>query len=167
MQTMNDFAHDILIVNESRRRFLQGVGGLALGIYAGAALADHGRAAPRSARNKPAVNFEPNVFVRIALDSTVTVVSKHLEMGQGTYTGLATLLAEELDADWEQVRVEGAPADVGKYKNSLLGVQATGGSTAMTNSYEQMRKAGAVARAMLVAAAAQEWQVSAKSITVD
>jgi isoquinoline 1-oxidoreductase beta subunit len=167
MQTMNDFAHDILIVNESRRRFLQGVGGLALGIYAGAALADHGRAAPGSVRNKPAVNFEPNAFVRIALDSTVTVVSKHLEMGQGTYTGLATLLAEELDADWEQVRVEGAPADVGKYKNSLLGVQATGGSTAMANSYEQMRKAGAVARAMLVAAAAQEWKVSAKSITVD
>jgi isoquinoline 1-oxidoreductase beta subunit len=164
---MNDFARDILIVNESRRRFLQGVGGLALGIYAGAALADQGRAAPGSARNKPAVNFEPNAFVRISLDSTVTVVSKHLEMGQGTYTGLATLLAEELDADWDQVRVEGAPADVVKYKNSLLGLQATGGSTAMANSYEQMRRAGAVARAMLVAAAAQEWKVSAKSITVD
>jgi isoquinoline 1-oxidoreductase subunit beta len=164
---MNDFARDILIVNESRRRFLQGVGGLALGIYAGAALAEQGRAAPGSARNGPAVNFEPNAFVRISLDSTVTVVSKHLEMGQGTYTGLATLLAEELDADWDQVRVEGAPADVAKYKNSLLGLQATGGSTAMANSYEQMRRAGAVARAMLVAAAAQEWKVSAKSITVD
>ena len=165
---MNDFARDILIVNESRRRFLQGVGGLALGIYAGAALANQGRAAPGSAHNKPAaVNFEPNAFVRIASDNTVTVVSKHLEMGQGTYTGLATLLAEELDADWDQVRVEGAPADVARYKNSLLGLQATGGSTAMANSYEQMRRAGAAARAMLVAAAAQEWKVSAKSITVD
>jgi isoquinoline 1-oxidoreductase beta subunit len=165
---MNDLAPDILIVNESRRRFLQGMGGLALGIYAGAALADQTRAAPGSAHNKPAaVNFEPNAFVRIASDNTVTVVSKHLEMGQGTYTGLATLLAEELDADWEQVRVEGAPADVTRYKNSLLGLQATGGSTAMANSFEQMRSAGAVARAMLVAAAAQEWKVPRDSITVD
>src|SRR5580700_4312349 len=166
---MSDSARDMFIVNESRRRFLEGMGGLALAVYAGVAPAEQGRATLSSGDKKPAeaVNFAPNAFVRIASDNTVTVVSKHLEMGQGTYTGLATLLAEELDADWEQVRVEGAPADVGKYKNSLLGVQATGGSTAMANSYEQMRKAGAVARAMLVAAAAQEWKVSAKSITVD
>jgi len=156
---MSDSARDILIVNESRRRFLEGMGGLALAIYAGAARAD----------KKPiaAASFEPNAFVRIASDNTVTVVSKHLEMGQGTYTGLATLLAEELDADWDQVRVEGAPADVARYKNTLLGLQATGGSTAMANSYEQMRGAGAVARAMLVAAAAQEWKVPADSIKVD
>ncbi|MBV8062481.1 MAG: xanthine dehydrogenase family protein molybdopterin-binding subunit, partial [Nevskia sp.] len=82
-------------------------------------------------------------------------------------TGLATLLAEELDADWEQVRVEGAPADNNKYKNLLMGIQLTGGSTAMANSFEQMRKAGAAARAMLVAAAAQEWKVPTSSITVD
>jgi isoquinoline 1-oxidoreductase beta subunit len=164
---MNELARDILIVNESRRRFLQGVGGLALGIYAGAALTDENRPVRRSSGNKPAANFEPNAFVRIASDNTVTVVSKHLEMGQGTYTGLATLLAEELDADWDQVRVEGAPADVARYKNLLLGLQATGGSTAMANSYEQMRRAGAVARAMLVAAATQEWRVPAESITVD
>src|SRR5579864_6417531 len=165
---MNDFGRGILIVNESRRRFLEGMGGLTLSIYAGAVLANRGPAAPGSADNKAAAaSFEPNAFVRIASDGMVTVVSKHLEMGQGTYTGLATLLAEELDADWDQVRVEGAPADVARYKNSLLGLQATGGSTAMANSYEQMRRAGAVARAMLVAAAAQEWKVSAKSITVD
>src|SRR5579864_5661309 len=120
---MNDFARDVLIVNESRRRFLEGMGGLALGIYASAALADQSRAMLGS-ENKPAAaaNFEPNAFVRIASDNTVTVISKHLEMGQGTYTGLATLLAEELDADWDQVRVEGAPADVARYKNSLLGL---------------------------------------------
>ncbi len=164
---MNELARDVLIVNESRRRFLQGVGGLALGIYTGVALAERGSVAASSSANGPVANFEPNAFVRIASDNTVTVVSKHLEMGQGTYTGLATLLAEELDADWDQVRVEGAPADVARYKNSLLGMQATGGSTAMANSYEQMRSAGAVARAMLVAAAAQEWKLPAESITVD
>jgi isoquinoline 1-oxidoreductase beta subunit len=166
---MSDSARDIFIVNESRRRFLEGMGGLALAIYAGGTRADKGRAALGRADNKPvaAASFAPNAFVRIASDNTVTVVSKHLEMGQGTYTGLATLLAEELDADWDQVRVEGAPADVARYKNTLLGLQATGGSTAMANSYEQMRSAGAVARAMLMAAAAQEWNVSRDSITVD
>src|ERR1700756_3335862 len=163
---MNDSARDIFIVNESRRRFLEGMGGLALAVYAGVAPAERARATLGSGDKKPAeaVNFAPNAFVRIATNNTVTVVSKHLEMGQGTYTGLATLLAEELDADWEQVRVEGAPADVARYKNSLLGLQATGGSTAMANSFEQMRSAGAVARAMLVAAAAQEWKVPRDSI---
>jgi isoquinoline 1-oxidoreductase beta subunit len=166
---MSDSAREIFIVNESRRRFLEGMGGLALAVYAGVAPAEQGRATLRSGDKKPAeaMNFAPNAFVRIASDNTVTVVSKHLEMGQGTYTGLATLLAEELDAEWEQVRVEGAPADVTRYKNSLLGLQATGGSTAMANSFEQMRSAGAVARAMLVAAAAQEWKVPRDSITVD
>jgi isoquinoline 1-oxidoreductase beta subunit len=98
----------------------------------------------------------------------VTVMVKHLEMGQGTYTGLPTLVAEELDADWAQVRVEGAPADAGLYNNLLWGqAQGTGGSTAIANSYEQLRKAGATARAMLVAAAADEWKVPADAITVD
>jgi isoquinoline 1-oxidoreductase beta subunit len=165
---MNEISREILIVNESRRRFLQGAGGLALGIYTGAAFADSGTAAPGSAGGQlvAAGSFEPNAFVRIGSDGIVTVVSKHLEMGQGTFTGLATLLAEELDADWDMVRVEGAPADVNKYKNLLMGIQLTGGSTAMANSWEQMRKAGAAARAMLVAAAAQEWKVPADSISV-
>src|SRR5688572_3810836 len=102
--------------------------------------------------------LSPNAFVRIGADNTVTVMAKHLEMGQGTYTGLATLVAEELDADWAQVRVEGAPADAKLYNNLFWGpAQGTGGSTAIANSYDQLRKAGATARAMLVAAAAQEW----------
>nr|WP_262983749.1 molybdopterin cofactor-binding domain-containing protein [Halomonas elongata] len=104
--------------------------------------------------------------MRIGTDGAVVVVAKHLEMGQGTYTGLATLVAEELDADWRDVSVEGAPADAERYKNLAFGMQGTGGSTAIANSYEQMRHAGATARAMLVAAAAERWQVPAEEIHV-
>jgi isoquinoline 1-oxidoreductase beta subunit len=88
-------------------------------------------------------------------------------MGQGTYTGLPTLVAEELDADWGQIRVEGAPADASRYNNLFWGPsQGTGGSTAIANSWEQLRTAGATARAMLVAAAAQRWRVPPATITV-
>ena len=80
----------------------------------------------------------------------MTVIVKHLEMGQGTYTGLPTLVAEELDARWDQVRAEGAPADAKLYNNLFWGpAQGTGGSTAMANSFDQLRKAGAAARQML------------------
>jgi isoquinoline 1-oxidoreductase beta subunit len=96
----------------------------------------------------------------------VVVIAKHLEMGQGSFTGLATLAAEELDADWAQVSVEAAPADAARYANTLWGAQGTGGSTAMANSHEQMRRAGATARAMLVNAAAAEWKVPAAEISV-
>ena len=110
--------------------------------------------------------FEPNAFVRIAPDNTVTVISKHLEMGQGVYTGLATLVAEELDADWSQVAVVAAPADASRYNNLFWGpMQGTGGSTAIANSYMQMRQ-GAAARHMLIAAAAERWSVAADEITV-
>jgi isoquinoline 1-oxidoreductase subunit beta len=109
----------------------------------------------------------PNAFVRIGADGSVTVIAKHVEMGQGTYTGLATLVAEELDADWSRVRVEGAPADAQRYNNLLWGpAQGTGGSTAIANSYEQLRKAGATARAMLVSAAAEAWRVPAGEVSV-
>jgi isoquinoline 1-oxidoreductase beta subunit len=88
-------------------------------------------------------------------------------MGQGTYTGLPTLVAEELDASWSQIRAVGAPADAKRYNNLFWGnAQGTGGSTAMANSFEQYRQAGAAARAMLVSAAAQEWKVPADSIQV-
>src|SRR5574343_430528 len=114
-----------------------------------------------------AAPFAPNAFLRIGEDDRVTVIAKHLEMGQGTYTGLATMLAEELDTDWKQVRVEGAPADSKRYNNLFWGpAQGTGGSTAMANSWEQMRKAGAAGRAMLVSAAAKRWQVDAGGIVV-
>lgn len=156
-------------VNFSRREVLQGFGGLALGVYFSPAAAVDDVAIPGHAGGAaPATTmFEPNAFVRIDTDGTVTVLAKHLEMGQGTYTGLATLVAEELDADWSRVRVEGAPADTKRYANTLMGLQGTGGSTAMANAHQQMRQAGAAARAMLVAAAAAQWKVSAKSITVE
>jgi len=155
------------IENLSRRRFLQAGGGLTLGVMMPAALA--AGAGPGKAGSGPVapVTFEPNAFLRIGSDNTVTVISKHLEMGQGTYTGLATLVAEELDAAWEQVRVEGAPADARRYNNLFWGpAQGTGGSTAMANSWEQMRKAGAAGRAMLVSAAAARWQVPPGEIVV-
>ncbi len=153
------------IVNISRRDFLKGVGGLTLAVALPRALAQSG---PHTAGATAAPGaFAPNAFVRIAPDNSVTVIVKHLEMGQGTYTGLPTLVAEELDADWSQIRVEGAPADAKRYNNLFWGeAQGTGGSTAMANSFEQMRKAGAAARAMLVAAAAAKWGVSAGEITV-
>jgi isoquinoline 1-oxidoreductase beta subunit len=113
-------------------------------------------------------DFAPNAFLRIAPDNSVTVIAKHLEMGQGSYTGLATVVAEELDADWAQIRVESAPADASKYANLAFGtIQGTGGSSAMANSWMQLRQAGATARAMLVAAAATEWNVAPASLTVE
>lgn len=155
------------IENLSRRRFLQGGAGLTLGFclpalaapLAGPGKAGEGAVGP--------IHFEPNAFLRIGTDNTVTVLSKHLEMGQGTYTGLATILADELDADWNRVRVEGAPADAKRYNNLFWGpAQGTGGSTAMANSWEQMRRAGAAGRAMLVSAAAIKWNVPAAEIMV-
>jgi len=147
------------ISNVSRRRFIQATGGLVLGLQLGSLMAANGAAGV-------AAVFEPNAFVQIGSDGVVTIIAKHLEMGQGVYTGLATLVAEELDADWSRVRVEGAPADVARYKNNAFGLQGTGGSTSIANSYEQMRRAGAAARAMLVAAAAAKWKVTPQSITV-
>ncbi|MDQ5914959.1 MAG: isoquinoline 1-oxidoreductase subunit beta, partial [Pseudomonadota bacterium] len=157
-----------------RRRFLQGGAGLTLGFCLPAFAAEKlPTAGPGKAGEglvgvaNTAVNFEPNAFLRIGTDNSVTVISKHLEMGQGTYTGLATILAEELDADWQQVRVEGAPADAKRYNNLFWGpAQGTGGSTAIANSWEQMRKAGAAGRAMLVSAAARKWQVGEADIVV-
>lgn len=158
------------IENLSRRQFIKGSAGLTLGFVLPAAMTTEAAGAgPGKAGDglAAAVQFEPNAFLRIDADNTVTVISKHLEMGQGTYTGLATLLAEELDADWKTVRVEGAPADARRYNNLFWGpAQGTGGSTAMANSWEQMRKAGAAGRAMLVNAAAKQWKVPANEIVV-
>jgi isoquinoline 1-oxidoreductase subunit beta len=160
---MNNTPH---IENDSRRRFLQGIAGLSLAVYLPTTQAATGPGLPPGAA-EAAANFEPNAFVRIGTDNVVTVISKHIEMGQGTYTGIATIVAEELDAAWSQVRVEGAPADAKRYANTLWGpFQGTGGSSAMANSWMQMRQAGAAARAMLVSAAAKQWQVPASEITV-
>jgi isoquinoline 1-oxidoreductase beta subunit len=105
-------------------------------------------------------------FLRIAQDGAVTVVSKHIEFGQGNHAGLAAIVAEELDADWNKVKVVQAPAITNVYQNLGLGVQGTGGSSAINNSWDQLRKVGATARAMFVSAAADRWKVPASEIQV-
>ncbi len=107
-----------------------------------------------------------NPFVRIADDGTVTAIVKHFEMGQGTTTGLTTLIAEELDVPWDSVTVDFAPSGE-TYKNLAFGGQGTGGSTAIGNSFMQYRAAGAGARDMLVRAAAEEWDVPAADVTLE
>ncbi|MCJ8142208.1 xanthine dehydrogenase family protein molybdopterin-binding subunit [Ancylobacter sp. A5.8] len=150
-------------VAPSRRGFLQGVAAIGGALVIGLHL-ETGKAFAAAAKDGPM----PNAFVRIAPDSTVTVLIKHLDMGQGVTTGLATIVAEELDADWSQMRAAFAPADALLYNNLAFGpVQGTGGSTSVANSWEQLRKAGAAARHMLVAAAAEKWGVPASSITID
>lgn len=148
-------------ISASRREFLKGSS--AVGLVVGFHFSMPGRAIAA----EPNAEFVPNAFIRIAPDNTVTVICKHIEFGQGPYTGVATILADELDADWAQMRVESAPADVKKYANSAFGVQGTGGSTAMANSWDQLRSAGAEARARIVAAAAKKWGVDPGSITIE
>jgi len=115
----------------------------------------------------PAI-FAPNAFLRIGADNSVTIIAKHVELGQGAYTGIATVLAEELDADWAQVRVESAPANAKLYANLAFGtLQGTGGSSAMANSWMQLREAGAKGRAMLLTAASLEWKVQVTDLDVD
>lgn len=151
----------------SRRDFVKTVGaGLVIGTVL-PSFVRFGRAEASAVGGGAADVFEPNAFVRIAADDTVTVLIKHIEFGQGPFTGLTTLVAEELDADWSQMRAEAAPADASKYANLFFGIQGTGGSTAIANSYEQMRRAGATARAMLVAAAGRKWGVPAAEITIE
>src|SRR5262249_42460718 len=108
-----------------------------------------------------------NAFVRIGRDGIVTLVMPAVEMGQGTYTMQATLIAEELDVDLAQVRVEHAPPDQKDYGNPVLVAQVTGGSTSTLSWYLRLRKAGAAARAMLVGAAAAGWHVDAAGLRVE
>ncbi|MGF1446579.1 MAG: molybdopterin cofactor-binding domain-containing protein [Pikeienuella sp.] len=149
----------------TRRGLLKGGAGLVIAVALPEQVLAKSGAAAAIQGTAPEI-FAPNAFIRIAADDTVTVLSKHIEFGQGPYTGLATLVAEELDASWDQMRAEGAPADGQLYANLFFGLQGTGGSTAIANSWMQMRKAGAAARAMIVAAAAERWGVPAAEITV-
>lgn len=152
----------------SRRAFLAGASGLLISV----ALPVKSRAQSGAERvlggGEHGENlFAPNAFVRVSPDNTVTVLIKHIEFGQGPWTGLATLVADEMDADWAQIRAEHAPSNAELYANAAFGpIQGTGGSTAMAVSYDLMRKAGAAAKAMLVAAAAERWGIGADSIRV-
>lgn len=147
----------------SRRAMLQGGGALVIGFMLPMGM---GRLAAQPPGGGGPPPVDPNAFIRIAPDSSVTVLVKHIEFGQGPFTGLATLVAEEMDADWAQMRAEHAPGNQQLYANLFMGMQGTGGSTAMANSYMQMRKAGAMARWMLVNAAAQSWGVQPGQVTV-
>ena len=139
----------------SRRSFIKAgalvSGGLVLGFFVPGA-----NKFARAADAKP--TYAPNAFLRIAPDNTVTVAVNRLEFGQGVQTSLPMLIAEELDADWSQMRGELAPAaDV--FKDPAFGLQMTGGSGSIAHSFMQYREIGAKARAMLIAAAAEQWKV--------
>ena len=133
----------------SRRSFLEASAAAGGGLLLGFTL-------PRLERNGP---FAPNAFIRIDRDGRVTLMMHKVEMGQGTYTSMPMLLAEELEVELSQVRLEHAPPDDKLYAEPLFGVQETGGSTSVRGNWEPLRRAGATARAMLVAAAAETWKV--------
>ena len=103
--------------------------------------------------------FAPNAFIRIGRDGLITLIMPYVEMGQGTYTSIPMLIAEELEVDLAHVTLEAAPADERHYANSIFQIQATGGSTSVRAAWEPLRLAGATARMMLVSAAAQNWKV--------
>ena len=104
---------------------------------------------------KAADAFVPNAFIRIGSDGQIVLTMPYVEMGQGTYTSIPMLIAEELEVDPNQVRLEHAPPNEKLYANPLLGVQATGNSNAIRGAWQPLRRAGAIARTMLVAAAAK------------
>ena len=147
--------------NFSRRDFLRSAaiagGGLVIGF----------RLTPKLGAAEPAAAaFAPNAFLRIAPDGAVTIFAKHSEMGQGIYTSLAMCVAEELDADWTRISVEAAPPGPA-FAHTAFGMQMTGGSSSTWESYDQMRQAGATARALLVQAAAQAWAVEAATLRTE
>src|SRR4051812_183677 len=141
----------------SRRVFLRATAAAGGGLVLSVSLPFAGRAA------RAADAFAPNAFIRIAADGPVTLTMPYVEMGQGTYTSIPMLIAEELEIDLGQVRLEHAPPDEKLYANPLLGVQATGNSNAIRGAWQPLRQAGATARTLLVSAAAKRWNVDAAS----
>ncbi len=147
------------VTDPSRRHFLKvsaaATGGLLLELTLPGARA--------FAAESNAGTLAPNAFIRIARDGTVTLVMHKVEMGQGTYTSMSMLIAEELEVDLAQVRLEHAPPDDALYAEPFYGVQETGGSTSVRGNWEPLRRAGATARTMLVSAAARQWKVDPES----
>jgi isoquinoline 1-oxidoreductase beta subunit len=145
----------------SRREFLRSTATLSAGLVVAFCMPGAGRRAfAQQGQGMGAAMTSPNAFVRIAPDEGVTILIKHSEMGQGVWTSLPMVVAEELDCDWNRVRVEHAPA-APAYAHTAFGMQMTGGSTSTWESFAQLRQAGATARALLIAAAAQKWNVQA------
>ena len=151
------------MTHTSRRQFLKitgvGAGVLAIGVILPDVL--------HAETTVPKFPHEPLAFVRINADDTVTVVVKHLDKGQGVATGLSTIVAEELDADWAQMRSEFSPSKAPLYANRAFGIQGTGGSSSINNSWDELRYSGAAIRAMLIDAAAHQWKVLPSEVTVD
>lgn len=144
----------------SRRGFLKSAAAAAAVLYVGAR--------PDGALAAGSAPAQLNPFVKIGADGTVTAVIKHFEMGQGPATGLSTLIAEELGVGIEDIRFEFAPSDPARYNNLAFGpIQGTGGSTAMANSFTQYRTAGAAARELLIAAAAQHWGADPAALAIE
>jgi isoquinoline 1-oxidoreductase beta subunit len=142
----------------SRRAFLQAGAAAGGGLMLSLSLPIAGQA--ESATN----GFAPNAFIRIEPDGQIVLTMPYVEMGQGTYTSIPMLIAEELEVDLQQVRLEHAPPNEKLYGNPLLGgIQATGNSNAVRASWQPLREAGAAARTMLLAAAANRWKVSPAS----
>ena len=147
-------------ISISRRTFLltgaAAGGGLLLGFYVPVQIDAKAQALSEEI-------FGPNAFVRIRPDDSITLVMPQVEMGQGTYTSMPMLIAEELEVDLAKVSLEAAPPDDKLYANPLFGFQMTGGSTSVMGMWEPLRRAGAAARAMLIAAAAAQWNVDPAS----
>ncbi len=123
------------------------------------------RLAPRlAAAESGGAALALNAFLRIAPDGAITILAKHSEMGQGICTSIAMCVAEELDADWTKITVEAAPA-AQRFAHTAFGIQMTGGSTSTWESCEQMRQAGATARASLVQAAVEKWGIAAPALS--
>jgi isoquinoline 1-oxidoreductase subunit beta len=141
----------------SRRRFLQAGAASGGGLLLSLSL-------PLSKGAAEAEAFAPNAFIRVGSDGQIVMTMPYVEMGQGTYTSIPMLIAEELEVDLTQVRLEHAPPNEKLYGNPLLGgVQATGNSNAIRASWKSLREAGAIARTMLVEAAAKRWNVDPAS----
>src|SRR5712692_371232 len=148
-----------MTVDLSRRQFLSVSaalgGGLLIGFTTGPSI--------RNAEGATRATFTPNAFVHIGGDGQIVLTMPYVEMGQGTYTAIPMLITEELEVDLKQVRLEHAPPNEKLYANPLLGVQATGNSNAVRAAWLPLRQAGAIARTMLVAAAAKRWNVDPAS----
>src|SRR6266851_9545917 len=150
-----------------RRAFLKASAGTAAGLVIGFHLPGGSPAlAQEGAPPPPAKLPPPNAFLRIAPDESVTILLAHSEMGQGTWTALPILLAEELECDWSKIRVEHAPA-APVYAHTRFGMQMTGGSSSSYTEFDRYRQVGAMAREMLIAAAAAQWKVEPASLRVD
>src|SRR4051794_39183051 len=142
----------------SRRRFLRAAAATGGGLMLSLRLPVGDRETAAAAES-----FVPNAFIRIGADGQVVLIMPYAEMGQGTYTSVPMLIAEELEVDLAQVRLEHAPPNEKLYANPMLGVQATGNSNAMRGAWKPLREAGAAARMMLIAAAAVRWNVDPAS----